>query len=364
MGLENSAVAPDPRHRHRGAPSTPRDASFLAVFLLTFFGLVGGMAALSWLVDPLAAFGTGLLPPAISADRDYKAGLYNRLPTPPSIVIIGSSRSKTIRPACINQLTGEPAFNFGVNGAAAEDYLAIFRWLHRDPNSAVHEILLGVDPEALQDTEGPHRPLADSRALRGLVAGMVEPHRWNAVAEDLWSGQSIVASARSLRYAVLGQPDLPSTRLSADGVEEYPRFDAQVRAGTFAQDEQVRGSIPGILPRYSDFARLSSRRLGLVVTMLQEARDARIQVTAFIPPIHPELERAGSGGYLAIRSNETADTLRGLDRAGLLHYVEARDLASFGGNPAWYYDALHFMPANADRLVALLLGRQTVCAVQ
>jgi len=334
------------------------------VFLLTFFGLVGGMAALSWLVDPLAAFGTGLLPPAISADRDYKAGLYDRLPTPPSIVIIGSSRSKTIRPACINQLTGEPAFNFGVNGAAAEDYLAIFRWLHRDPNSAVHEILLGVDPEALQDTEGPHRPLADSRALRGLVAGMVEPHRWNAVAEDLWSRQSIVASARSLRYAVVGQPDLPSTRLSADGVEEYPRFDAQVRAGTFAQDEQVRGSIPGILPRYSDFARLSSRRLGLLATMLQEARDARIQVTAFIPPIHPELERAGSGGYLAMRSNETADTLRGLDRAGLLHYVEARDLASFGGNPAWYYDALHFMPANADRLVALLLGRQTVCAVQ
>ena len=124
------------------------------MFLLTFFGVVGGMAALSWLVDPLAAFGTGLLPPAISADRDYKAGLYNRLPTPPSIVVIGSSRSKTIRPACINQLTGESAFNFGVNGAAAEDYLAIFRWLHRDPNSVVHEILLGVDPEALQDTEG------------------------------------------------------------------------------------------------------------------------------------------------------------------------------------------------------------------
>ena len=98
--------------------------------------------------------------------------------------------------------------------------------------------------------------------------------------------------------------------------------------------------------------------------LLQEARDARIQVIAFIPPIHPELERAGSGGYLPIRSNEAADTLRGLDRAGLLHYVEARDLASFGGNPAWYYDALHFMPANADRLVALLLGRQTVCAIQ
>jgi len=364
MGIENSAVPPDPRHRHREAPPSSRDGSFLAVFLLSFFCLVGGMATLSWLVDPLAAFGTGLLPPAISADRDYKAGLYNRLPAPPSIVVIGSSRSKTIRPGCINQLTGEPAFNFGVNGAAAEDYLAIFRWLHRDPNSVVHEILLGVDPEALQDTEGPHRPLADSRALRGLVAGMVEPHRWTALAEDLWSRQAIVASVRSLRYALLGQPDLPSTLLSADGVQEYPRFDAQVRAGTFPQEEQVRGSIPGILPRYSDFARLSSRRLGLLLTMLQEAREARIQVIAFIPPIHPELERAGSGGYLPVRSNETADTLRGLEHAGLLHYVETRELSSFGGNPAWYYDALHFMPANADRLVALLLGRQTVCAVQ
>ncbi len=305
MAVENSPVAADPRHRHRDAPSTSRDGPFVGLFLFTFFAAVGGMAALSWLVDPLAAFGTGLLPPAISADRDYKAGLYNRLPTPPSIVVIGSSRSKTIRPACIRQLTGEPAFNFGVNGAAAEDYLAVFRWLHRDPNSVVHKILLGVDPEALQDTEGPHRPLADSRALRGLVAGVVEPHHWTAVAEDLWSRQAIVASVRSLRYAVLGQPELPSTRLSADGVQEYPRFDAQVQAGTFAQVDQVRGSIPGILPRYSDFSRLSSLRLGLLSTMLQEAQAARIQVVAFIPPIHPELERAGSGGDLPLRSNET-----------------------------------------------------------
>ena len=156
----------------------------------------------------------------------------------------------------------------------------------------------------------------------------------------------------------------PRTRLSADGVQEYPRFDAQVQAGTFAQEDQVRGSIPGVLPRYSDFSRLSSRRLGLLSTMLNEAQAARIQVVAFIPPIHPELERAGSGGDLPLRSNETADTLRGLERAGLLRYVETRNLSSFGGNPAWYYDALHFMPANADRLVALLLGRQTVCALQ
>ena len=322
-----------------------------------------GTAALSVLVDPLGAFGTGLFPPVVGADRDYKTTLYRQLSEPPHTVVIGSSRSKTLRPACITAITGEPAFNFGVNGAVAEDYLAIFRWLRRDTHSALRTVLLGVDPEAFQESEAPHRPLEDSRMLRGLVPSSVRQNRWTAVAQDLWSTQAFVAAFRSLRYAILGSPDLPSTRLGADGVQQYPRFEADAKTGRFPQAENVEQSIPGILPRYANFSRLSSRRLAILVTLAQEARAAEVELVGFIPPVHPELERAAAGGDLPARTRETADTLQGLERAGLLRYVETRELAAFGGDSTLFYDALHFMPGNADRLISAVLGHHT-CAVQ
>jgi hypothetical protein len=353
----------DPRHRHREARDTPNDTRFIRSFAVAFAGLVFGTAALSLLVDPLGGFGTGLLPPIIAADRDYKTTLYRRLPAPPQVVVIGSSRSKTIRPVCITEITGESAFNFGVNGAVAEDYLAIFRWLEQDPRSAMHLVLLGVDPEAFQESEDPHRALEDSRVLRGLVSGSARQHRWTAVAQDLWSTQAFLAALRSLKYAILGPGEIASTILAADGVEEYPRNEAGLKAGRFPQAERVSESIAGIVPRYANFPRLSPHRLDILKTLIQEADSAHVEIVAFIPPVHPELERATSGGDLPGRSRDLADTLKSLAQAGKLRYIETRELADFGGDSTLYYDALHFMPGNADRLVASLLGRPP-CALQ
>ena len=324
--------------------------------------MVVGTATLALLVDPLGGFGTGLLAPVVAADRDFKTTLYRRLPVPPATVVIGSSRSKTMRPACITGITGQAAFNFGVNGAVAEDYLAIFRWLMQQPHSALHRVLLGVDPEAFEESEA-HRPLEESRVLRGLVEGTSRPKPWATIPADLWNTQVLVAALRSLRYAVFGPPEIASTVLAPDGVQEYPRDDAELEAGRFPQQQRVEESIPGIVPRYANFPRLSPHRLDFLSTLIREAQAAQVEIVAFIPPVHPQLERATSSGDLPARSRELADTLKSLAGAGKLRYVETRELASFGGDSTLYYDALHFMPGNADRLVAALLGRGS-CALQ
>ena len=81
----------------------------------------------------------------LSTNRDQKAAMLRALPAPPRVVILGSSRSKTLPPACVTALGGGPAFNFAVNGAATQDLVAIGRYLRaRAPGGATTLLGLGL----------------------------------------------------------------------------------------------------------------------------------------------------------------------------------------------------------------------------
>ena len=55
--------------------------------------------------------------------------------------------------------------------------------------------------------------------------------------------------------------------------------------------------------------------------------------------------------------------LRRFEREGLLRYVDVRMMESFGGNPAWYFDAIHMEEANSTRIMERVYGGSG-CAVQ
>jgi hypothetical protein len=346
----------------RAVQASPRDGAFLRTFACTLLGLLVTLALLVRLTDPLAAFGTGLVPPIVSADRDYKAALYRARTPLPEVVLLGSSRIKTLRPDCVSALTGRPAFNFGVNAGVAEDFLAIFRFMRSRPGFKVREILLGAEPEAFTGDPSFGRSLGQSRALGPFVSQVQsDPERlWS----DLWSQASALAAVRSVWHYGFDSEKLPQEELEADGFQTRPLWDDEIRNGRFPQHSVVMASSHAVRSRYLSGARLSTGRLAQLHELLVEAQAAGVQVRAFVPPIHPVLARDAAGTALPGLTAELVGYLRSAESEGLIHYVETRSLTDFQGDSTLYYDAVHMTPGNADRLLTAVYDGRGRCAVQ
>lgn len=348
-------------HRPRPLRPSPRDGSFLLTFAGTFIGLLIGVATLIVITDPFAVLGTGIVPPIVSADRDYKATLYRSRRPRPEVVLLGSSRIKTVRPECVMALTGRPAFNFGVNAGVAEDYLAIFRFMRATPGFQVRQILLGAEPEAFIG-DGMGRSLARSRALAPFVPqGPTDPDRlWS----DLLSESSLTAAFRSVWHYGFDREALPQEALGPDGLQVRPLWDEQIRAGRFAQHSVVLNTSRAIRARYVVSTQLSPHRLAQLHQLLREALNAGVLVTAFVPPVHPALTRDAAGTSFKRLTEELVRVLRTAQKDGLLQYVETRSLRDFAGDSTFYYDAIHMTAGNADRLLASVYRTRDRCAVQ
>lgn len=349
-------------HPHAAPDPSPNDGPFLRSFLATLLALLALVAALVVLVDPVGRFGTGLLPPAVSADRDQKAAMLRALPAPPRVVILGSSRSKTLPPACVTALGGGPAFNFAVNGAATQDLVAIGRYLRARAPGGATTLLVGVEPELLQPGAGPHRPLTLSRSLAPLLPE--EPAATDVtLAADLLGWQAVQGALQSAWAAVRKPAGPPEAVLEPDGRQRYPRIEAARAAGRFDAASAVRASLPGILARYESFGRLDPMRLSWLRQFLREARGDGRQVIAFIPPVHPDFASAAASTVWRERTEETVLLLRSLEREGLLRYVPMDGLvdSALAGD---YVDGIHFLAPVAARVVQRVLGAPEPCALQ
>ncbi len=345
-------------HPHAPPEATPRDAGFLRFFFMALAALLLSVAAFTLLIDPLGRFGTGLLPPVVTGDRDAKARLYQARHPRPQLVVLGSSRSKTIAPSCLTRLTGQTAFNFAVNGARSEDLVAILRFIQAVDDRSIRTIVVGLEPEMLQSTGGANPGLLGSRALGPFApgAGAGPPP-----VADLLGWQAVSAAVRS---AVAGGEagGAPETVLDPDGLQRYPRAEAEVRAGTFEPGARISGSIAGILGRYESFPALDSTLVRHLRDFLVAARRSTIVVTAFIPPVHPALARRAEQTAWRPRTEETVALLRGFERERLLRYVETRTLPV---DTTRFVDAIHFLAPVAASVTAAVTGRSDPpCALQ
>jgi hypothetical protein len=347
-------------HPHAAPEASPSDASFVRVFLLSVLLLAAAVAGFTALVDPLGAFGTGLIPPVVTNDRDQKVALYRSYPRRPELLVLGSSRSKTLDPACLEHLTGRPAFNFAVNGAGTEDFLAILRFVRAGRRGSVRQILLGLDPETLQGAGGVHRALEGSRYLGGYAPVGVSGRRRVSPAADLLGWQAFAAALGAVAHG-RGSGEPPEFVLEPNGLQRYPRAEADLRTGRMRAAERVVASIPGALARYQSFPALDSERIGYLRQFVGEAHEAGIAVVTFIPPLHPAFARAAEQTAWRPRTDETVALLESLDRAGRARYVETRNLTI---DTLQFVDAVHFLAPVANVVAGALLGVPDGCALQ
>ena len=353
-----------PEIRHISVSATPGDRRFVLCFVAALFSCFAVVLLLALLIDPLGSYGTGLTPPLVPNDRDAKAIAYARLSPRPTAVILGSSRVMKIPPACLQTIVGMRVFNFGLNSARAEDDLAVWRFVQSQ--GPVHQVLIGLDPEALHNSVGPDDRLLRSRRLAPFVDPTLRPHplaRLYRGGVEALRGETFTASLRSIWFVLTGRRPEAAYVFDSTGFL-HMAWERQVGDTHYEPAPHVEASVIPYRQRYEGFSALSARRIAALLELLDRARAAGARVDAFIPPLHPALVSAMARTTLAERTRETEDLLSELDKRGLLHFTRLPTLASFGGDPALYFDGAHMMEANAVRLLRAVYGDSTACAVQ
>ncbi|MFI5398663.1 MAG: hypothetical protein ACHQ9S_24305 [Candidatus Binatia bacterium] len=350
--------------RHIRVDTTPGSRRFVVSFVVAWFACCAIVLLLSLVVDPLSSYGTRLMPPLVLNDRDEKATAYRHLSTKPLAIILGSSRVNKFPPRCLEQLLGVPAFNFGLNSARSEDYLAVLRFAQAQ--GPVRRILLGIDPEAFHNVVPTEERLLSSSSLAPFVDRGWRP-RWpvrvtlGAVEALKW--ESFVSSLRSIEFLIAGRRPEPVYEFDSTGFVRYPEVERLVRAGRYELRPHINLSVADYRRRYEGYTALSSWRVAAFDEFLRIANVAGTRVDAFIPPPHPTLVSELAQTTLLARTRETEALLSDYERRGLLHYVPLPTLMRFGGDSTLYFDGVHMMEANAVRLMNEVY-RSGTCAVQ
>ena len=125
---------------------------------LALAGLAASYLAAVRVVDARAKFGDPLkpwlFPTVVINSRTEKMRLFQTCRQAGEItgLVLGSSRAMKLRPADLDRDTGLRFFNFAVDSACAEDYLAIYRWAVAQ-GARPKLLVLGLDIEALHDND-------------------------------------------------------------------------------------------------------------------------------------------------------------------------------------------------------------------
>jgi hypothetical protein len=343
---------------------------FLAVFLASLAVLSVVYAAIARWIDPRGDFGTRVFPVVELDARAEKMRLFRAYAAaaPPEGLILGSSRAMKVRPDTLERATGRRFFNFAVDNARAEDYLAIYRWA-REQGARLKVVVVGLDVEALHNDDRAEASLLGNDALlrelreqRLRERGLLSAWRGNGLARTIkktkamFTSQYVADSVRAVRFALRpASRPLPLMDFEADGYLRYRRWESERAAGTFRFEADLERCITRSLGRFDTMTALSPRRRAQVEQLVEEARADGARVIVWITSLHPlTTEYLESHTSYASLLEETREYQQGLARTdGVATYDFSRP-ESYRGDPRGWYDCLHIDEGNADRVVAAL----------
>jgi hypothetical protein len=345
---------------------------FLAAFFvaLAAFAVVYG-GAMRW-VDPRGEFGGGRFPVVELDARAEKMRLFRafREATAPAGLILGSSRSMKLRPRALAEAAGAPFFNFAVDNARAEDYLAIYRWV-RQQGVAVRYLVIGLDVEALHDDDRPDPGLVRNGELvqallrpglpvPGASLGVTRPGLVRRLKQEkaTFRIEYVEDAARALRlFWRPAERPTPLMEFERDGYLRYRRWEVQRAAGTFRFDEDMERCLAKYLGRFDHMRRLSESRRAYLREVVEEAHGDGARVLVWITALHRQTEQylEQRTAYAALLQDTRAYQEAIAREDGVVPYDFSRPPGEPGGGSGWY-DCAHIDEAVADR-VARSLGQ-------
>lgn len=337
-----------------------RSRRFTWVFLLVLLGGLATTAAVAVLIDPFQVFGTGRIPNWVVNERVLKPELFLQAQPPPQAIILGSSRVYQIDPRCVTELTGLPAFNFGVGNGNAEVWYAIWRFIRDHGRAPVRELMIGVEADAF-DTHTDHRmEIAPYLSKYVGHSGL----SWGEATRLLFGEDAFKSGLRTLWHHLRPMRLERPYYFGPDGLQFDAARDELIQRGTYAFEAETAKQAARLQGLAADrFDELSPARVALFRTVLRDARAAGATIDVFVTPISPVLARARSYSQIPQREAELDVLLSQLERDGMLRYHRMAEVEDLGGNLEGFYDGGHMTPTTAAKVLLRLFHRQHGCGL-
>jgi hypothetical protein len=314
---------------------------FLRTFLLWLFPVVAVFLALVTVVDPNRHFGGHWFPNIRVAARFDKVRIFNsfRAGGPVTGLILGSSRTMFVSPRILDPLTGKRFFNASVYNAFPEDYLAMYRTLVK--RGATPEMLLiGVDDDHLDGERPFDQEMEANYAFRSEVDdSMRGPAGFIVHRADQYK--------RSLSFIMISNL-LSSVQVM---VRHVPPTSSWAPDGEWLIQNWKTADGEGNVVLLRNMTQLSARRTEFLETLIREARARGTKILLFVTPYRPDILFMIHEDLVAWSHHQTAVTyLQSLVARYGIAVLDYTNESTFGGDPADWYDGVHYTQRNAARL--------------
>jgi len=330
--------------------------AIIRTFVLTLAGLALLYGFVIQTVDPRGDFSRRPMAGVVLDAQAEKVKIFGAYATrgPVDGLILGSSRSMKIDPQALEPQTGLRFFNFAIEGARAEDYGALYRWV-RAQGVRPRAIVIGLDVEALHsdDRPEPRQPLPGTgTAGAGTVSSVF--HQWLAREKKAFGASYLGDGIRAVALLPWSSR-LPYYAFGPDGYLRYPQFEAQRERGTFDLEGRISDCLTLYLERFQGMTGLSRGRQAALEEVVREARSEGARVIIWLTTLHPRtvdyLTRRTPYAELVARAGAYAASLA---RDPGVRVLDLSSADRYGATASGWYDCGHIDEDNAARVTALL----------
>jgi hypothetical protein len=343
----------------------PTSRRFAAIYVVSFLAVILLAIVINFLGN-----GTNLLPsPGFPSgcDRAWKARRLESLArsaSPPTAIVIGSSRVTAFEPQYIEEVTDRHCFNFGVSVGCPVDYLTQFRFLLR----------LGIKPDLLvvgvDEWAFGHNSQCDFYDLQLVThPGLF---RQAPLIEELWilgkALKTITIKSTRTSFANLWRKAMGVPTPWDDTSDNY-LDDGLSKPFSRAHQEPNRRQllVEGINDKVKFWSALVDNALkvegmrpqppmtGYFREFMALAREHGVHVYVALLPVHPVYEQQVFTPRLREIREELSVLLRDTCREFECEYRDFSSLKSFDGDPEDFIDGTHPTTRNARRMIDELL---------
>ncbi|HLE97127.1 MAG TPA: hypothetical protein VI997_07140 [Candidatus Thermoplasmatota archaeon] len=326
---------------------TPPRNVWFAIAAVAILVEIGTLVALNVTVNPRSEFPTQRLEPLIGDPSVVKLNFYNAIDPPPRTLVLGSSRVMNLPPPEIERYAPAPAFNFGVSASGLQDARVIYEHAVRDGKTP-EAVLVGVDVNSL----GPDAQfgLATSPALERMTGKAPPVSSYAAAAVGSLDALYVRDTFTVLWYNLAGYPPR-AIWFEPDGLRHVSEREDFLASPDFTVEKAVARNGQAVRDIVAKADRLDPEELDHLRALVVAARANGTRVTLFVTPFHPlMLERLSDTAFMTVRA-EAVEALHGLCAPGVSVF-DLTDIESFSGDYDDFYDAWHYGPENARRILA------------
>ncbi len=319
------------------------------VFLISGFVVFSILIlAGAFLVDPHEDFGTGLIDPLVLTNRSEKLEMIEALDENPEILIFGSSRTFTIDPDHIFELTGRRAFNASVSYGRSEDHNAIIHFLTQERAVHPETLVIGFSAGAFND-DPIETQLLNNKYLKSYLAEPPTPlwKRAPRILKSKLNGQYVGDIFRSLFFHASGFP--------ADRVSFLPNGMQDTHDSPY-DAIKIDENYYRALALFENMSEPNWDRLEAFRSLVRYSIDNNFEVNVVLLPM-PSVTRA--------RLIEDTDLIAIEERLKVLFTDEMPDnvtfydfseVDSFGGSEEGFNDPTHPNIANTRLITEAIFG--------